>query len=99
MKSLLEEEKTLPLFFKPILWSYNFSAINPEKHKETIIINTVNYGDLKHWRWIAHFYGENVIADVLRKIPVSELRPAARRLASIIFSIKDWNNAPRGVKR
>lgn len=99
MGPLLEKEKTLPLFFKPILWSYNFSAINPEEHRETIIINAVNYGDLEHWRWITRFYGKNVVTDVLSKIPVGELRPAARRLASIIFSIKDWNNAPRGVKR
>ena len=87
------------MFFKPILWSYNFSVINPDKHKATIIINTVNYGDLEHWRWINRFYGKNVIAEVLSKIPASELRPAARRLASIIFFIKDWNDAPRGVKR
>ena len=99
IKSLLKKNRSLPDFFKPLLWSYDFSEINLEEHKETIIVNAINYGDLKHWRWIIKNYGRDAVADILRKIPATELRPRVLRLASIIVSIKDFNYAPRGVKR
>ena len=94
-----EQNKSLPVFFKPILWSYNFSDIEAEKHREIIIVNAINYGDLKHWRWLVSNYGRSVVAEALRKIPATEIRPSARRLASIIFSINDFNYVLRGPKR
>jgi len=93
------KKSSLPDYFKPILWSYDFSAVNPEKHQQTIIINAINYGNLEHWRWLISNYGKKAVADVLRKVSVTELRPAARRLASIIFSIDNFNYVPRGVRR
>lgn len=96
---LFKKNKQLPDFFKPILWSYNFEKIDLEKHKERIIINTLNYGDLKHWRWIIKNYGKDGIVDVLKRIPVTELRPHVLSLVSIIFSFKDFNYALRGAKR
>jgi hypothetical protein len=89
----------LPEFFRPILWSYNFSAIDSEKDKKIIITNAINYGDLKHWRWLVLNYGKNGISKVLKKIPATALRPAARRLASTLFSIKNFNYVLRGVER
>ena len=99
IKALLRKKKSLPPFFKPVLWSYDFSAVDPEKNKEVIIINSINYGDLQHWRWINQFYGQRAIRETLSRISAAELRPGARRLAAIIFSVKNWNDAPRGVKR
>ena len=87
----------LPEFFKPILWSYNFPAIDSEKNKKVIIVNTINYGDLKHWRWLMQHYGEDTIKEILEQIPSSEIRPRALRLAAAIFSIKNFNYAPRGI--
>lgn len=90
--------KKLPLYFKPILWSYNFSEINPDKHKKIIIVHTINYGDLKHWRWIADYYGREDIKDSLSKITITEIRPRIRRLAALIFGVKNFNYAPRGTR-
>lgn len=95
----IEKKKNLPEFFAPILWSYDFSEIEPGKNKRVIIVNTVNYGDLKHWRWIAHFYGESEVVKVLSEIPATAIRPGARRLAGVIFKIKEFNYAPRGAGR
>ena len=75
----------LPSFFQPILWSYNFSALDTETHKKVIIVNTINYGDLTHWRWIIEYYGKEAIREFLETLPVSEFRPRARRLAEIVF--------------
>ncbi len=89
---------SLPDFFRPLMWSYDFNSLDLEKNKKTIIVNTINYGDLKHWRWIAKHYGKNRIKEVLGAIPAQELRNRARKLASLIFSLQDFNYAPRGAK-
>lgn len=89
----------MPDFFRPILWSYNFADIDVWNHRKTIIVNAINYGDLKHWRWLISNYGRDVVVEVLKKVPITEIRLPARRLASVIFSINDFNHDLRGVKR
>lgn len=89
----------LPSFFKPLLWSYDFSRIDSESHKKTIVVNTINYGDLRHWQWIARHYGRATVARILAEIPASELRPRAQKLAALLFSVKLFNDAPRGTHR
>ncbi len=88
--------KRLPLFFKPILWSYDFNSIDLEKDKKTIIINAINYGDLKHWRWLIKYYGRENVKEILMKIPFTEIRSRVAPLVSIIFSIDKFNHAFRG---
>jgi hypothetical protein len=87
----------LPPFFKHILWSYDFSALNPEKDKKTIIVQSINYGDLAHWRWLVRYYGKGAIREAIETVPASEFRPAALRLATIVFSVTQLNHAPRGA--
>jgi len=87
----------LPDFFAQILWSYDFTKIDPEKQKKTIIINAINYGDLRHWRWIVNYYGKEIIKEILEKVPATEIKPRTRRLTSIIFSVKYFNYASRGT--
>lgn len=89
----------LPDLFKPLLWSYDFSTIDSDKDKKTIIVNVINYGDLLHWRWIAQYYGREMIKEILGSLPASELRPRARNLAALLFSITSFNYAPRGAQR
>lgn len=90
-------DEKLPDYFKPILWSYNLGRLNPERNKKTVIINAINYGDLKHWVWLKRNYGEETIRKVLAEVRAGEIRPGARRLASIIFGINSFNYAPRGA--
>jgi len=88
---------SLPLFFKSILWSSNFKNIDPEKAKRTIIIQAINYGDLRHWRWILARYGNEEINKVLGSVPRTEIRVRALRLASLIFGVEAFLHAPRGT--
>ncbi len=92
-------DKKLPSFFKPILWSYDFSSVTSEKYKKTIILNAINYGDLKHWRWISRHYGKNAVKETLEQIPATAIRTRARKLSSVVFSIKNLNYASRGSKQ
>jgi len=88
----------LPQSFKPFFWSYDFSKINPQKEKKTVIIQTINYGDLDHWKWLRKYYGKNIIKKILLEIPVTEIKPRTRRLLSLIFNIERFNYAPRSAK-
>lgn len=89
---------SFPPFFKNILWSSNFENIDPEKAKRTIIIQAINYGDLRHWRWILARYGNEEVVKVLGSVPRTELRVRALRLASLIFGVETFHHAPRGAR-
>ena len=78
------QNSTLPETFRPLLWSYDFSRIDPLKHKKTIILQALNYGTLAHWRWLVQSYGREGVRDVLtatcvarelRTISVAKLEP------------------------
>jgi hypothetical protein len=88
---------TLPETFRPLLWSYDFSRIDPLKHKKTIIVQTLNYGTLAHWRWLVQSYGREGVRDVLTHVPASEIKPRSLRLASLVFGVERFNYAPRGT--
>lgn len=75
----------LPSFFKPILWSYDFNKIDPRKTSRSVIINAINYGDLKHWRWIIDFYGKSKIKNVIAKAKAAEIRDSAKKLTSLLI--------------
>lgn len=89
----------LPEMFRPLLWSYRFEDIDPQTHKREIIVNTVNYGDLDHWRWLIAHYGLPEVKQILTTIPVTEIRRHVRRLVSLLFGISEneFNHAPRGA--
>lgn len=89
----------LPISFKPLFWSYDFSNINLEESIKSIIVNTINYGDLRQWKWIADYYGKNSLRKEFSKIPRSEIRPQALKLAELLFSIKPSKYAYRSIDR
>ena len=93
-----KKEGVLPDFFRPIMWSYDFSKIDAKKDKKMIVINTINYGDLRHWKWLKDSYGLREIQKIVGGVRATELRPPALKLASILFLIKDLRYAPRGAK-
>ncbi len=81
--------------FRPLFWSQDFSTLDVKKHKRTIIVQAMNYGTLDHWRWIKRHYGEAAVRDVLAHVPASEVRPKARRLATLMHLADSWDYAPR----
>ena len=90
-------DERLPDTFRRILWSYNFDRIDAAKHRKTIIVQAINYGTLDQWHWLAQRYGRSGVRDVLTVVPATEIRPRARRLASLIFGVDRFNYAPRGT--
>ncbi|OGI65384.1 hypothetical protein A3A95_00830 [Candidatus Nomurabacteria bacterium RIFCSPLOWO2_01_FULL_39_18] len=77
--------KKLPEIFRSILWSYDFEKCDPIKMKNTIIANTILYGNLEHWRWIKSFYGVPEIQKILNSVSVVVIRPSVLKLANLMF--------------
>jgi hypothetical protein len=92
------KKQQLPSFFKSILWSYDFLKIEPDKDKKFIIVNAINYGNLKHWRWLVKIYGIKEVRRVLKNTPMTAIRPRVLKLASLIFDLQGFNHASRSVK-
>jgi len=94
MKAEIKNPK-LPAFFEPLFWSYNFSAMDMEKNKKRIIVNTINYGKWKHWVWIVRFYGKNKLKKLIEETPRTEFRAPALELISLLLGIKKMKYASR----
>ena len=90
--------KKLPKSFKYLLWSYNFSKIDPQRDKERIIINTINYGNWEHWKWIVKNYGKETIKRIIENTPKSEFRERALMLICLLLKIKKVKYASRSAK-
>ena len=85
--------------FRPLLWSYVFAEIDPDIHAKEIIVSAINYGDLKHWRWLIQYYGLERVRQVITTVPVTEFRARVVKLVGFLFEIPDnqFNHAPRGA--
>ena len=94
-KVVLGEKSKLPKYFKPLFWSYDFSSIDPVKHKKTIIVNSLNYGHWQYWQWIIKKYGKKQIKQFLINTPMSEFRQRSLTLISILLDIKKFKYASR----
>ena len=97
LMNFFKKEASVPDFFRPILWSVDFALVNVEKDKQTLIVQALNYGDLRHLRWIKETYGVGQIAKVLNSVPESEVKPHMGRLAELLFHIQLHQHALRNT--
>ena len=88
----------LPQNFKSLFWSYDFTAIDPQKNMERIIVNTINYGKWEHWQWIFRYYGAEKLRRAIKNIPASEFRKRPLKLISLLLKIKKMKYASRSIK-
>lgn len=79
-----------PNSLKPYFWSYDFSKLDVESDRRLIVVNIINYGTLKDWRWLVKVYGKEEIKKIIRRTPTGEFRPPALKLISLLFSIKKY---------
>lgn len=87
--------RTLPHFFKPLFWYCDFSKIDLQKGKEDIMIQTINYGNWKHWQWLFRYYGIEKSKEIIKNIPMTALREGALKLILLIFNINKLKYASR----
>jgi len=91
----MSQKSRLPKYFKPLFWSYEFASIDPVEHQRLIIVNSLNYGDLKHWRWLIRKYGRGEVKRNIKNIPASEFRKPILSLISLIWGVKQLKYASR----
>jgi hypothetical protein len=89
-------EHTPPEALRPLLWSYDFSRIDLERHRKMIIVQVLNYGTFNQWRWLIETYGREAVRAVVQQIPATEIKPRTRRLVSLVFDAPHFDYAPRG---
>lgn len=75
----------LPEFFRPIMWSWTFDEIDVDLMKNTITIQALNYGDLKHWRWVAENFGREVVKSVFDANKKTNMDKHNAELVELIF--------------
>lgn len=92
MKSL-----SSPSFFRQIFWWGDVSKLNPDKDKQTIAVQIINYGMWKHWQWMINRYGKARLKKIIEETPASEFRPAALALARALFNVKKMRYASRSA--
>ncbi len=80
-------EFNLPKFLKPFLWSYDFSIIDPEKHKNIIIKNILDFGDKRSTDWLTKNYTNEEIKEVIKKTTKSEWSKKSINLWSLIYKV------------
>lgn len=88
---------TLPSYFRPVFWSYEISRLRIDRDKRRIVIDTINYGGWRHWKWLFETYGKEVVGGIVQAAPATEFRPRALRLASLILAIKKSKYASRSA--
>lgn len=91
--------QSIPLIFKPLLWSYHFDECDPLKMKKTLITQALSYGTLAHWRWIRNFYGDEEVHKVLAGLPSTAIRTKTKPLIETFFHFSNWHDAPRGIRQ
>ncbi len=95
MTKLTNQKSKLPEFFKSVLWSYDFSLVDPQKHKKRIIINSINYGEWKHLKWIIDYYGKSQVKKIVENTPKTEFLKSPLTLISLLLNIKSLKYASR----
>jgi hypothetical protein len=94
-KSKNMKKDKLPSFFQSLFWWCDASKLDPARDIRNILVQTINYGDLEHWRWILQRYGKERIRRLLREIPMSEFGRSSLLLAMLIFGVKKMKYASR----
>ncbi len=88
----------LPKDFKSLFWGYNFNAINPIEDKRVVIVNTLNWGNLKQWRELIKIYGKKNLREIVGGIPESEFRRQVIKLIKLLIGINKFEYASRSAQ-
>lgn len=56
-----------PLFLKPLFWDINFGKLDVKKYPRYVIERVLEYGDLKHVRWMFKTYPKRTIIKTVKE--------------------------------
>jgi|AntRauTorckE6833_2_1112554.scaffolds.fasta_scaffold122034_1 hypothetical protein len=79
--------QTLPQFLRPFLWSYDLSRLDAQEHKDIIIKNILDFGNVWATDWMKSTYTENEIKEVIRKSVRSSWSKKSINFWSFIYGV------------
>lgn len=88
-------DSRLPEHLRPIFWSWDFDKIDAEKDKRIVIVQILNYGEIRDWRWLVDRYGKAGLEEAIAEIPASEFFPRTIELFKLLFGIEKMKYASR----
>ncbi len=71
-------------FRQTLFWDVNPQNIDPKKHAVYIIERILDFGNEKEVRWMMHYYSRPLIAKVVKKSRVIDIK--SRSLWSLIYA-------------
>lgn len=75
----------LPEYFRPIMWSWKFDEIDIAAMQATITMQALNYGELRHWKWVAETFGIQAIKKIFNKNKKTNMEKHNADLVSLLF--------------
>src|SRR3989338_10658568 len=91
------KKKTIPLLFKPFLWSYDTDKIDLKRDKRRIIINVLNLGTKEAVRELFKIYSKKGIVELFTNSMRGEWNKKSLNFWSLIFNVVPKNQG-RQVK-
>lgn len=65
-----------PQFLKPLFWDIDFEKLDVKKYPRYVIERILEYGDLKHVRWMFKTYPKRTIVETVKKSRQLSLKSA-----------------------
>lgn len=82
------ENKKIPQYLKPFLWSFDFEKLDLERDKKRIITNVLNFGTKQATDWLFSVYNNKTIVDVLENPLPGEWNSKSLNFWGLIFGVK-----------
>ena len=78
----------LPVNFRSLLWSYDFSSLDPQRDQHIIIHQVLAYGTMEDVRRLVAYYGLSTIRREFKKPQRGMYQPAVWELFRHLFRLR-----------
>lgn len=75
----------LPQFIQPFLWSYDLSKLDKQAHKDIIIKNILDFGDVQSTDWLKQQYTKEDITSTIERSTASSWSKKSLNFWSFIY--------------
>jgi len=85
----------LPILLKPLFWSYDFKSLDPEKHRQIIVGQILNYGTKEATDWLFSHYGRDTVSQTASNLPLGAWNKKSLSMWKLVLGI---NPQKRSIK-
>ena len=92
-------KRDLPDDVKQVLWSYDTTKIDLDKHRRLIVGQVLNYGSRKATDWLFEHYSQEEVANIAKTIPSGQWDKKSLALWSLVLNITPTTKASAMAQR